>query len=405
MGFLLNPPSIAADEAAIEEINQGTKWASGENQKGYAATAKGARQYIAQGSSATPDEAAAPTVKIVRTSKVSQATIDAAEGSSGSDGGDVLGAVMGIHVGVAGSGTQTVGVAGFAKNGSNSEENPDACGLYGVGRITGGTSAQAGAFGAFLVGRRDVSTAVTTGVEIQAQNFTAVAGSYKSNGSSDTKGIWLNANGEADSGVGFQLQNAFGRQFKVGIGFGNQETGGKVGGVAESSIRDDSTSTISSDIRGKHEFAFRGLKETGVFLLGAEALTGESPPQLMEINAGGVSRTPLFKLTAGANVNITQAFNNSTANFIVGLSGATNGLMTGTVAGDGAIAAATGKTVHLGASAKTSQFRVSEAAIGFYGTAPQAQPKVTGSRATGEASKVLLEKLAAIGLIVNESTA
>jgi hypothetical protein len=406
MAFLFNPASLSGDEAAIEEINQGQKWASGENQKGYAATAKGSRLYIAQASTASPDTTAAPTGKVVRTSAVTQATINAAESSTGSDGGDVLAAFMGVHVGTAASETQTVGLAGFAKNGSNSEENPDACGLYGVGRITAGTSIQAGAFGLFAVGRRDVATATATGAEIQSQNYTATPGSYKSNGSSDTKGIWLNANGEADSGVGFQIQNAFGRQFKVGIGFGNQLTGGLTGGVAESSIRDDSTSEIAYDVRGTHsKAALRVSKESGTVIVGTEALTGESPPQLLEVHAGGVAKTPLVKLTAGANANITLAFNNSTSNFLIGNAGATNGLMTGTAVGDGVVAAAAGKTVHLGASAKTSQFRVAEAGIGFYGTAPQTKQEVTGSRATGAALTSLLEKLATIGLITNGSTA
>jgi hypothetical protein len=133
-GILFNPQSLSGDEAAIEEINQGQKWASGENQKGYAATAKGSRLYIAQASTASPDTAAAPTGKVVRTSAVTQATINAAESSTGSDGGDVLAAFMGVHVGTAASETQTVGLAGFAKNGSNSEENPDACGHERPGR-------------------------------------------------------------------------------------------------------------------------------------------------------------------------------------------------------------------------------------------------------------------------------
>jgi len=353
--------------SSIQIINLGTDWSAGENRKGYAAAVTGQRQSILHGSNASPDTTAAPTVKIVRTSAISQAAINAVEGSEGSDGGDVMAAIMAVHGGAEGSGSQTVGVAGFAKNASNSEENPDACGLYGVGRIIGGTSTQAGAFGAFLLGRRDVSTATATGLEIQAQNYTAVAGSYKSNGSSDTKGIWLNANGESDSGVGIQIQNAFGHQFKVGIGFGNQNTGGKIGGVADSTIRDDSESTVSLDIRGKHSTGLMVRKEAGVVLVGAEALTGESPPQLMEIHAGGVAKTPLFKLTAGANVNITQIFNNSTANFTVGLAGAVNGLMTGAAIGDGAISTAAGKIVHIGRSATRASLRVGEnnVAIGF----------------------------------------
>jgi len=392
--------SQGSESSAIKVINQGTDWTAGDNQAGYSAVVTGRKLYIRDGFNETPQTEAGPTVKIVRTSTVTQAAI-----GSG-DGGDQLGAIMGVHVGKGESQTQAVGVAGFAKNASNSTENPDACGLYGVGRITGGNSEKAGAFGAYLAARRVVATATETGVEIQSQNYTASAGSYLSNGSSDTKGIWLNANGEADSGVGMQIQNAFGLQFKVGIGFGNQLAGGKTGGVADSSIRDDSTSAISLDIRGTHATsAIRITKESGVVIVGSEALTGESPPQLMEVSAGGVAKTPLVKLTAGANVNITQAFNNSTANFFLGIAGVTNGLMTGTAAGDGAIAAAAGKTVHIGASAKTSWLRVAEASIGFYGTAPQAKQEVTGSRATGEALKSLLEKLATIGLITNGSTA
>jgi hypothetical protein len=358
-----------ASKAEVEILNLGTDWSAGELRKGYSANVGGQRLNIKHASNASPDATAAPSVKVSRTSAITQATINTAEGSEGSDGGDVMAALMGVHSGTEASGSQTVGVAGFAKNASTvAGENPDACGIYGVGRITGGTAANAGAFGAYLVGRRDVATAKATGVEVQAQNYTATPGSYLSNGSSDTKGIWLNANGESDSGVGIQIQNAFGRQFRVGIGFGNQETGGKKGGIADSSIRDDSEGAISLDIRGKHATAaIRVLKEAGVVMVGTEALTGESPPQLVEIHAGGVAKTPLLKLTAGANANITQIFNNSTANFTVGLAGAVNGLMTGAAIGDGVISTAAEKIVHIGRSATRASLRVGEknVSIGF----------------------------------------
>lgn len=243
---------VKADaDGQIKVLNLGADWSAGDNQAGYSAVVTGRRLAIYDGTNSSPRTATAPTVKVVTTSAVKEVTIGAG------DGADQLAAIIGVHIGKAGSGTQTVGVAGFAKNASDEEENPDACGLYGVGRITGGTSKKAGAFGAYLAGRRDVDTAIATGVEIQAQNYTATAGSYLSNGSSDTKGIWLNANGEADSGVGIQIQNAFGRQFKVGIGFGNQVAGGKTGGIADSSIRDDSSSTTSVDIRGSHSTAVK----------------------------------------------------------------------------------------------------------------------------------------------------
>ncbi len=170
------------------------------------------------------------------------------------DSVELMSAIVGITTGTTAQTAQTVGVSGFAKNAAASagteSRNPDACGVYGVGQITG--SGIGAGIGAFFMGRRANDTGQVTGVEVAVGNYGTAAGTYVPAGASSLKGIWLHALGNAHAGAGIQLNNPFGQQFKVGIGFGNQVAGGYTGPVADSSIRDDSTSTTSLDIRGVH---------------------------------------------------------------------------------------------------------------------------------------------------------
>jgi hypothetical protein len=301
-----------ATKAEIELINLGSDWSEGENQKGFSANLLGQRQAILHGSVPAPDQTVGPTVKIVRTSKISKAQIEAA-GAVGTDGGDQLAAIMGIHVGVPGNGVQVVGLAGFAKNASDVEDNPDAAGLYGIGRITGGTSLAAGAFGLFAQARRDVATARATGAEIQVANYAGVDGVYLASGSSDTKALWVVPNGSADSAVGMQFQNAFGRQFLYGVAFGNQVSGGKTGPIKLASIVDDSTSETVLHVRGAHVNAIKLEPASGVVDLGKNAILNPpaalgnpyrqvGPPVAGRATAAAVAGTKYFLMPGSSDV-------------------------------------------------------------------------------------------------------
>lgn len=202
---------------------------------------------IREGSAGSPTSNLAPTVKVSRTETITQAQIDAY--ASGADGAAAVAAIAGTSVGSSATETQAVGLFGGALNSSSSANNPDACGVYGTGRITGGSAPAgiAGGFGGFFQGRRDVDTAYATGVEISCANYTATAGVYGS-ANSDTKGIWINAIGNADSAVAIQVGNAFNHKFDVGLSFGS----GNGGAITTWSIRDDSSSAVSLSIAGSH---------------------------------------------------------------------------------------------------------------------------------------------------------
>jgi hypothetical protein len=55
-------------------------------------------------------------------------------------------------------------------------------------------------------------------------------------------------------------------------------------------------------------------------------------------------------------------------------------------------------------ASSTRQLRMSSAGVGFYGTAPQAKPTVTGTKDGNAALTDLLSKLASLGLITNSTT-
>ena len=205
---------------------------------------------ISLGTAADPDTALHPLVKVERTVNIALASVTG-------DGSEQMAAILGIASGTSTNEAQPVGVFGGAKSayaGAVAGAG-DACGVYGAGRFTG-TGLGTG-IGGFFAGRRDTAAGggKALAMELSCANFTATAGTYNSTGFSSTSGLWVNANGDSDSGVGIAFGNPNGRQYKVGIGFNAQVTGGKTGGIADSSIRDDSTSAISLDIRGTHATA------------------------------------------------------------------------------------------------------------------------------------------------------
>lgn len=219
----------------------------GDNVTAWSVGTTGQLLHVLRGTASSPDTTQNPVVKVSRTMQMSST------GVAPSDGGDQAAGILSVVTGTASNEVQTVGVAGFAKNVSTSVATSgagDACGIYGIGAVSG--SGTGVGIGAYFQGRRETATGSLTGVEIQAGNYSGSAGSYSSLGFSGTTGLWLNANGDADSGVGIAISNPFGYQFKVGIGFTAQVAGAKTGGVADSSIRDDSQSTVSIDIRGTH---------------------------------------------------------------------------------------------------------------------------------------------------------
>jgi hypothetical protein len=342
-----------ASKADVEIINLGTDWSAGDNVLMFSSAVNTRRARIKDGTAEAPITAAGPTFKVSRTEAVTDAAI-VALGGAGTDGADVVAAIQGISQGLAASETQTVGLYGGARNASTSETgNPDACGVYGIGRITGGTAAKATGIGGCFVGRREVSTADLSGIEVTSHNRGG-AGNYSTNGASKTKGIWIAGAGTTVSDVGVQIGNPNSLPFKVGYAVNNQNGGA----VSDSSFRDDGEAKRSIDIRGKHsEGSVIVGAESGPVILGAEALT-TTTTQKLEINVGSTNSNPALRLQANANTSLGIRVNNTHANLDFAQAGGTNALMTGTTAGDGCVIVGNSATLHIGRSAVRGTLRV-----------------------------------------------
>ena len=93
------------------------------------------------------------------------------------------------------------------------------------------------------------------GAEIRSGNFSASHALYTPSYASRLMGLWITTAG-MDSSAAIQVGNIPPSRWKVGLGF-------TAGSVADTSIRDDSSSTTSIDIRGVHEAAIRVARGAG----------------------------------------------------------------------------------------------------------------------------------------------
>lgn len=221
----------------------------------------GAVSDIRQGTAAAPNLAYNPALKVSRTLKIT----DASWTSSGHTGAgdDEFAAISGCALGVDGNEVQSVGVYGYAENASltnppGSGTNADACGVFG--KAVKSVAGQGYAMGGFFVGQRYYQEGGYNAIQLSALNWArdgALVGIptvYDPNGSASC-GIWLVPGGFADTAVGLQFGQPFGRQWEVGIAFNANNTGGKNGPVKVTSIRDDGGSVTSYQVNGSHTYA------------------------------------------------------------------------------------------------------------------------------------------------------
>lgn len=355
----------------------------------------------AKGTATNPQTTPGPIARFSRTGAVTQASIDA-NASPGTDGGDQLAAIMGVSLGTAAEEVQGVGVAGFASTHSQvGSPGNDACGVYGFGRALSDSVGSLG-IGAFFHGRRDSDTGHTTGVEVASGNYTTTDGVLVTNGASLTKGMWINAIGNSDTGAGIQFGNAFGRQFKTVIHFNAQVIGGKTGPGVNESIRDDSTSATSILIKGTHTAAALAVGSgSGPVIIGGESLLLSSNRLEIQTN---ISADPLFMAhgTTG-NLAVSGRVGNGSGSSKWFVSGGINNFITGTAQGDTGMAWVGGKFL-MGQLSSTPSITMSNNAVGFLGASPQPRQTVTGSRGGNTALASLLTALATFGLITDSST-
>ena len=353
------------------------------------------------GTAASPNTISDPLLKIERTQQLSSA-----DWTAGSDGAEPCAAIIGIGSGTTTNDGQVVGVFGGAKSSSTtvvSSGGDDACGIYGIGRITGsGTGA---GIGGFFNGRRDTDTGKAVGLEISADNNTATAGTYSSSGVNTVTGIWLHATGTARGGVGLVISNPFDVQFDVGIAFNAQGTGGP---ILSTSIRDDSSSTTSIAINGTHTTALAVAAGAGYGVIGATARVSSSA--LFEVVGPASTTDPLVQFgSTNANAYSVRLRNSGNTSIWFAASGS-NQFVTGSAGGDHGIAIADSPRKFLfGASAASPALAIQNnsgvSQLGFFGVTTATKQTVTGSRGGNAALASLLTGLAAYGLVTDSSTA
>lgn len=338
---------------------------SGDNVTVYTANPESRLLNIKDGTAASPVTEAHPTVKVSRT--------EAVTGGVTGDGSTELGAIYGSVSGTSASKVQGIGVMGSAKNVGTAGE-PDACGIYGVGRIL--TGGKGRAFGGFLLGRRDAAEQRATGLECAVENLGG-ADSYNINeGAEETKGIWLHG-GTAKSACGVQVGTISEAVPSFDVAFGINKFS-----VATAVLQDNSKAERSIQIKGEHTKAAIsvGAGSGGVFV-GAEEknFAGE---QLAEIYYGESALDPGFVFGTDKGKSVSGILmRNSTGQAKVFAANAGNAFLTGTAQGDTGINFTAGKIFHIGAQTKTSLLRVSETGVGFNGAAPVAKAGAISSPA------------------------
>lgn len=356
---------------------------AGDNVAGYF-TAVGQAAF-ATGTAGTPDTVAGPGFKVSRTSAVLKATTEAL-GGVGTDGCDSMAAIHGSHVGTAAAEAQPIGVYGSAKSSSTAAGvggGTDACGLYGLGRITG--SGIGTGIGGFFAGRRDTATGRACGLEVHCYNGTSTAESYSTTSFPNALGIWVNAGGGAGAGgaqsaAGMIFGNAFGRQFEVGIAFNAMVNNSLTGPTLTSDIRSDSSATTSIQINGTHSTAAICVAlSAGVTRLGNATSTGAGSVLEVIAPSGSVTNNVVNfgggTSTTGFSVRIGNGSGSCALFSVAG----TDNFLTGTAQGDtGIVVNTSGKVLHIGGTIST--IKVTQAnTLGFFNVTPVARQSVNAA--------------------------
>lgn len=323
-----------------------------------------ARWWLTSGTQAQPITVAQPTVKLSSTFGTTLATSGSLANS------EKAGTTFAAYAqDAAGCGIQITGVLGSAKQ--LTATGSDAVGVYGLGTISGaGTGIGTGGY---FEGRRLVNTGKALGFEVRVTNLTATSGTYSSAGLSDTQGLWITSagTGTASSGCGISLGAISGSQFRVGYA-------AVAGSIADSTFRDDSSSTVSLDVRGTHTYAL----DTSNFTPAASsrAVRLGNTHRFSAVNNAGTGVVDLFACDTSDRF---QFFPGTPGN-VVFSNGVNLVFSTGT----------TGSQIGTAGTQK----------LAFYGATPIIRPTATPAAATDLATVITLAndlrtKLLALGLV------
>ena len=185
-----------------------------------ASPATGQLLEFAIGTVASPDTTLNPVLKVNRTLSLTSAVVTG-------DAGEQAAAIHGITKGDANTQIQTVGVLGSAQNygtAKGSTDSPDACAVYGLGRILG--SGIGVGIGGFFRGQADSANGLMTGLQAQTYNNTGRDDNVATSNFANSAIMWLWAAGPNRTGEGVSFANPFGQQTDVGWHFVGQTPAG-----------------------------------------------------------------------------------------------------------------------------------------------------------------------------------
>lgn len=356
-------------DTGLKKVTLGSDWSGGDLFGVRTSTPPGAHKLDLRDGTAASPVLLGTTASISRTDATTRAEVNTI--ATGTDGPDGATAFRSSIKGTAASQVQILAGAFLAWQTGESnggEASADAGALYGFSRVTG--NAVGRAIPLYLESSRETATSGgQQGIEIRMKNSSGESDSYVFNGASKSMGMWINPQsaGTADSAAGIQFGHGFSRQFDVGLGFNSLS-------IKTTTIRDDSNALRSLLIKGSHEKASIAIASAaGPMVIGGEEINFAGS-QLFEVLFGAEALDPgvVFGTGQGKSVSI-MPIRNSTGNMKLFASNATNAFLTGTVQGDTGINFTAGKTFHIGAQAKTSLFRVTEAGVAVNGATPVAK--------------------------------
>jgi hypothetical protein len=384
MAFIYNPASNAGDEASIKDLNLGSTWGSGDLLGARVAVPPKAHKLdLRDGTAATP-------IKVGVSASYSR--VDATSVKELEDAGlgtDPIDGASAARIAIKGTPASQVQITALTtsawQTGEYAEPFADACPMVMLGRISGGGTGRALA----SYGEIAIQTTTARGGEVHELRVKneAKAHSYVSNGPSESMGTWTRAGGTFNSAAAHQIgAGVEGKTFEGGYTV-------NAGAVSGFGYRDDSSALRSILIKGEHEKAAIAVAAgAGQVVIGAEA-PATATPLLEAYSETAKDSIAVFGSDKAVNISTTVA-KMSTGTLKAIAVGSANAFMTGTAQGDTGLTFTAGKTFHLGASTKTSQFRMTETGIGFFSTAPVAKP--TGVAKTAEGVWTALNTLGLI---------
>jgi hypothetical protein len=361
-------------ETEVKVINLGSDWSGGDLLGARVSSPpKSHKLDLRDGTAASPAKSGV-TASISRTDSTSRAELNEI-GPTGTDGPDGASAMRITIKGTPASQVQITALTLRAwqtgtENGG--EVSADATPLMSLSRVSG--SGMGRAIAAYFETVRETATSGgQQGLEIRVKNESGEDDSYLTSGGSKSMGLWICASGLKRAGAAVQIGHNFSQTFDVGFA-ANPES------LVSSFLRDESEALRSLFIRGKHEKgAIVVNKEAGHVIIGREEAQQATP--LLEVySESGTDPIVSFGSDKGVS-HRAQLIRNSTGNLGAFASNIENGFLTGTKQGDTGLTFTAGKTFHIGAVGKTSQIRVEEAKLGFYGVAPVARAGAISSPA------------------------